>query len=75
MPEKDEPTFQFTVYADVTDTTGETRSAPADDQRRLHGAAGVADRRRLADGRASRSRSRSRTQTLDGEGAEGRGRR
>ena len=25
--EKDEPTFQFTVYADVTDTTGETRSA------------------------------------------------
>lgn len=25
--EKDEPTFRFTVYADVTDTTGETRSA------------------------------------------------
>jgi hypothetical protein len=25
--EKDEPTFQYTVYADVTDTTGETRSA------------------------------------------------
>ncbi len=25
--EKDEPTFEFTVYADVTDTTGETRSA------------------------------------------------
>ena len=27
VPEEDEPTFQFTVYADVTDTTGETRSA------------------------------------------------
>ncbi|MHC1728947.1 MAG: alpha-2-macroglobulin [Syntrophobacteraceae bacterium] len=25
--EKDEPKFEFTVYADVTDTTGETRSA------------------------------------------------
>ena len=25
--EKDEPTFDFTVYADVTDTTGETRTA------------------------------------------------
>ncbi len=25
--EKDEPTFRFTIYADVTDTTGETRSA------------------------------------------------
>ena len=29
-PEKDEPTFHFTVYADVTDTTGETRSASSD---------------------------------------------
>ncbi len=27
VPEKDEPTFRFTVYADVTDTAGETRSA------------------------------------------------
>jgi uncharacterized protein YfaS (alpha-2-macroglobulin family) len=27
VPEKDEPTFRFVVYADVTDTTGETRSA------------------------------------------------
>ncbi|MBL8864814.1 MAG: hypothetical protein JNK93_04560, partial [Planctomycetia bacterium] len=27
VPEKDEPTFHYTVYADVTDTTGETRSA------------------------------------------------
>jgi hypothetical protein len=27
ISEKDEPTFVFTVYADVTDTTGETRSA------------------------------------------------
>ena len=27
VPEKDEPTFHFRVYADVTDTTGETRSA------------------------------------------------
>jgi len=27
VPEKDEPTFHFTIYADVTDTTGETRSA------------------------------------------------
>ncbi len=27
VPEEDEPTFQFTVHADVTDTTGETRSA------------------------------------------------
>ncbi len=27
VPEKDEPVFQYTVYADVTDTTGETRSA------------------------------------------------
>jgi len=27
VEEKDEPTFVFTVYADVTDTTGETRSA------------------------------------------------
>jgi uncharacterized protein YfaS (alpha-2-macroglobulin family) len=26
VQEKDEPTFQFTIYADVTDTTGETRS-------------------------------------------------
>ncbi|HPM80284.1 MAG TPA: alpha-2-macroglobulin family protein [Candidatus Anammoximicrobium sp.] len=26
VPEKDEPTFQYTVYADVTDTAGETRS-------------------------------------------------
>jgi uncharacterized protein YfaS (alpha-2-macroglobulin family) len=26
VPEKDEPIFHFTVYADVTDTTGETRS-------------------------------------------------
>ena len=26
MPEKDEPTFRYTVTADVTDTTGETRS-------------------------------------------------
>jgi len=26
VPEKDEPIFKFTVYADVTDTTGETRS-------------------------------------------------
>lgn len=26
VPEKDEPTFRFTVNADVTDTTGETRS-------------------------------------------------
>ncbi|MBM4049575.1 MAG: hypothetical protein FJ279_31150, partial [Planctomycetes bacterium] len=26
VPEKDEPTFAFHVYADVTDTTGETRS-------------------------------------------------
>ncbi len=26
VPEKDEPTFHFTVHADVTDTTGETRS-------------------------------------------------
>jgi len=27
VPESDEPTFNFTIYADVTDTTGETRSA------------------------------------------------
>ena len=27
VPEKDEPTFHFTVHADVTDLTGETRSA------------------------------------------------
>jgi uncharacterized protein YfaS (alpha-2-macroglobulin family) len=27
VAEKDEPVFQYTVYADVTDTTGETRSA------------------------------------------------
>ncbi|MFO0852066.1 MAG: MG2 domain-containing protein [Gemmataceae bacterium] len=27
IPEKDEPVFRFTVTADVTDTTGETRSA------------------------------------------------
>jgi uncharacterized protein YfaS (alpha-2-macroglobulin family) len=27
VPEKDEPTFHFSVTADVTDTTGETRSA------------------------------------------------
>ena len=27
VPEKDEPTFQYAVYADVTDTAGETRSA------------------------------------------------
>jgi hypothetical protein len=27
VAEKDEPIFQYTVYADVTDTTGETRSA------------------------------------------------
>ncbi|EEF58020.1 MG2 domain-containing protein, partial [Pedosphaera parvula] len=27
VPEKDEPTFQFKVYADVTDSAGETRSA------------------------------------------------
>ena len=27
VPEKTEPTFSFTVHADVTDTTGETRSA------------------------------------------------
>lgn len=26
VPEKNEPTFSFTVYADVTDSTGETRS-------------------------------------------------
>ncbi len=26
IPEKDEPTFHYTVHADVTDTTGETRS-------------------------------------------------
>src|SRR5207248_4775453 len=27
VPEKDEPSFRYTVTADVTDTTGETRSA------------------------------------------------
>ena len=27
VPESDEPTFVYTVHADVTDTTGETRSA------------------------------------------------
>ncbi len=27
IPEKEEPVFRFTVYADVTDTAGETRSA------------------------------------------------
>ena len=27
VPEKDEPTFRFTVHADVTDAAGETRSA------------------------------------------------
>ena len=27
VPEQDEPTFQYAVYADVTDTAGETRSA------------------------------------------------
>ncbi|NDG39803.1 MAG: hypothetical protein EBY28_10565, partial [Betaproteobacteria bacterium] len=27
VTEKDEPTFSFTVHADVTDTTGETRTA------------------------------------------------
>jgi hypothetical protein len=26
IPEEDEPTFEYTVHADVTDTTGETRS-------------------------------------------------
>ncbi len=26
VPEKDEPVFEYTVYADATDTTGETRS-------------------------------------------------
>jgi hypothetical protein len=26
VPEQDEPVFEYTVYADVTDTTGETRS-------------------------------------------------
>ncbi|MFT5853559.1 MAG: hypothetical protein ACI8XO_000800 [Verrucomicrobiales bacterium] len=26
VPEEDEPTFHFTIYADVTDTSGETRS-------------------------------------------------
>ncbi len=26
VPEKDEPIFRYTIYADVTDTTGETRS-------------------------------------------------
>ena len=29
-PEQDEPTFHYTVYADVTDTAGETRSANRD---------------------------------------------
>lgn len=27
VPEKDEPIFRYTIYADVTDTTGETRSS------------------------------------------------
>src|SRR5262249_56179062 len=26
IPEKDDPSFRYTVHADVTDTTGETRS-------------------------------------------------
>ena len=43
VSEKDEPIFQFTVYADVTDTTGETRSRRAFGQRRLHRDAGVDD--------------------------------
>src|SRR5262249_40415398 len=29
VPAKDEPTFHYTVHADVTDTTGETRSGSA----------------------------------------------
>ena len=36
VEEGDEPTFTFSVYADVTDTTGETRSGNYSVQLRLH---------------------------------------
>ena len=39
VPEADEPTFHFTVHADVTDITGETPSGAAGRAARLHGAA------------------------------------
>ena len=48
VSEKDEPTFHYSVTADVTDTTGETRSGEQQHQRGLHGPEGHPGRRRLA---------------------------
>ena len=49
VSEKDEPTFHYSVTADVTDTTGETRSGEQEHQRGLHGLEGYSGRGRLAD--------------------------
>ena len=59
MPAKDEPTFAFTVDADVTDTTGETLFRRALRPGGIHRASGIADRRAVADpGLAGRVRRR-----------------
>ena len=67
VTEKDEPTFEFTVYADVTDSTGETRSGQRTIRRGLHGAAGAldADAWQTADKPVELT---IQTQSLDGEG-------
>ena len=68
VPEKDEPTFHFTVYADVTDTAGETRSAQRSVNVGYTALQAVDVRATSGSPTRSRSRSPSRTQTLDGEG-------
>ena len=69
VAEADEPVFHFTVHADVTDTTGETRSAQQTVQRRLHRAAGDPDRRRLASGGQAGGQSPSRPRRWTAKGS------
>ena len=73
VAEKDEPIFHFTVYADVTDTTGETRSAQRTVQRRLHGPAAPRCPPRVADRPEAGRDHASRRTTLDGEGQKAEG--
>ena len=73
IAEESEPTFRFTIYADVTDSTGETRSAQRVVNVGYTALAASLSAETLADGQRSGDSIAVRTTTLDGEGQAAKG--
>ena len=73
VPEKDEPSFRYTVTADVTDTTGETRSGSKSVNVGYVALPRHGDRRRVAHAATRTTTFAITTTTLDGEGQAAKG--